>query len=91
MDEPLKDEDKEKDDVDLPVGDIDPGAVAPLVEPEEEVDVVVDDLGFGGEDEFGDPLIKPVKKGIEGETVDEIADEEDEELPDDKYDDEDPW
>ncbi len=88
-DDDLKD-DKEKDEIDAPAGDIDPEAVSPIVEPEEDLELPADDLGFGGEDEFGDPLIKPAKKVVdEEETVDEIA--EDEDAEDEPYDDVDEW
>ncbi|MES3005014.1 MAG: hypothetical protein V4690_02800 [Patescibacteria group bacterium] len=87
MDEPLKDDDKEKDEIDLPIGDIDPEAAAPIIEPEEEADLPADDLGFGGEDEFGDPLIVPTKKPSDDVSAEEEAEAEEEELPEDGYDD----
>lgn len=89
-DDEVKVDEKDKDEVDLPEGEIDPDAVAPIIEPEDDLELPADDLGFGGEDEFGDPLIKPVKKTAdEEESVDEAVEEEDGE--DEPYDDIDEW
>lgn len=86
-DDDIKDD---KDEVEAPIGDIDPEAVSPIIEPEEDLEVPVDDLGFGGEDEFGDPLIKPIKRGVDDEEpAEDQAEEEDSE--DDPYDDIDEW